>query len=387
MKKEEFLKKFNLSEDEFSGRKIINCGLDLSHKNIDSLPEGFNPSVVGDLDLSNNNIKSLPKGFNPHISYGSLDLSKNPLTLSKKDIITTNLGYISCINEELSAKIKDTKMSFGEIRWCWRYILEHSLIDLFCEYQDVSEEIINEFHSDFLQENSMFIFSLTAFNKFSESFIRKNIKHFKLNSLLITQDLPEDFLREYAQEITDDGWKYLAEYQKLSFDFIIDFEEKLDLYTVLSKQKVTTDFIEERVDKLKKELILKNSKLKPKTRVFNFNLPDDFREYLQEKADKNRSTISQEIINLILTDIKGKEMVFNKYPRLLKRKYGSEKISFIPQIFNNDTEKYVNIYNLSPSEFKREYENESEAVCAIQKYTISTLDSTIVSEEVIELLM
>lgn len=338
MKKEEFLKKFNLSEDEFSGRKIIDCGLDLSHKNIDSLPEGFNPSVVGDLDLSNNNLKSLPKGFNPHMPYGSLDLSnnnlkslpesfnphvgffidlsKNPLTLSKKDIITTNPGYILCINEALSAKIKDTKMSFGEIRWCWRYILKHSLIDLFCEYQDVPEEIINEFHSDFLQENSMFIFSLTAFNKFSESFIRKNIKNFKLNSLLITQELSEDFLRECTQEITDDGWKYLAEYQKLSFDFIIDFEEKLDLYTVLSKQKVPIDFIEERVDKLKKELILKNSKLKLKTRVFNFNLPDDFREYLQEKADKNRSTISQEIINLILTDIKGKEMVFNKYPRL-----------------------------------------------------------------------
>jgi hypothetical protein len=49
MKKEEFLKRYNLTEAQFSGKEKINGDLDL--RSVTSLPDGFNPTVGGYLDL------------------------------------------------------------------------------------------------------------------------------------------------------------------------------------------------------------------------------------------------------------------------------------------------------------------------------------------------
>ncbi len=43
--------------------------------------------------------------------------------------------------------------------------------------------------------------------------------------------------------------------------------------------------------------------IKKQKRVFNFNLPDDLREYLKYKASLKRTTISQHIIDLIVSDM------------------------------------------------------------------------------------
>jgi hypothetical protein len=54
--------------------------------------------------------------------------------------------------------------------------------------------------------------------------------------------------------------------------------------------------------------------MKEEKRVFNFNLPDDLREYLRLKAENNKTTISQCIINLILDDknkLEKENLLFN----------------------------------------------------------------------------
>lgn len=47
-------------------------------------------------------------------------------------------------------------------------------------------------------------------------------------------------------------------------------------------------------------------------RVFNFNLPDDLRDYLKQKSEKQKTTISQCIINLIVKDKNKSEITINK---------------------------------------------------------------------------
>ncbi len=66
----EFLKKYNLTEDQFLGKEEIIGYLDL--ESLTSIPEGFNPTVGGYLDLES--LKSIPEGFNPTVG-GYLDLS------------------------------------------------------------------------------------------------------------------------------------------------------------------------------------------------------------------------------------------------------------------------------------------------------------------------
>ena len=78
MEKKEFLKTFNLTEDEFYGRKIIDISLNLSRSDLKYLPEGFNPKVNGHLWLYDNELEYLPKSFNPVIT-GYLSLSYNKL--------------------------------------------------------------------------------------------------------------------------------------------------------------------------------------------------------------------------------------------------------------------------------------------------------------------
>ena len=74
-----FCKKYNLTEDEATGKKEIGGYLYLS--SVTSLPEGFNPTVGGYLDLSS--VTSLPEGFNPTVG-GSLYLSSKYVYVGAK---------------------------------------------------------------------------------------------------------------------------------------------------------------------------------------------------------------------------------------------------------------------------------------------------------------
>ena len=70
MKKEEFMKKYNLTEKQFYGEEVIKGDLYLDC--LKSIPKGFNPIVGGNLDLDG--LQSLPDGFNPIVG-GSLFLN------------------------------------------------------------------------------------------------------------------------------------------------------------------------------------------------------------------------------------------------------------------------------------------------------------------------
>ena len=63
MTKQDFCKKFGITEDQFYGKEKIEGSLDLS--SITSIPEGFNPTVGWSLYL--NSVTSIPEGFNPTV--------------------------------------------------------------------------------------------------------------------------------------------------------------------------------------------------------------------------------------------------------------------------------------------------------------------------------
>ena len=65
MKKEEFMKKYNLTEKQFYGEEVIKENLYLN--GLTSLPEGFNIIVGGSLFL--NGLKSIPEGFTPIVGW------------------------------------------------------------------------------------------------------------------------------------------------------------------------------------------------------------------------------------------------------------------------------------------------------------------------------
>ena len=65
----EFLKKYNLTENQFLGKEEISGSLNLD--SLTSIPEGFNPTVGYSLYLDS--LTSIPEGFNPTVG-GSLYL-------------------------------------------------------------------------------------------------------------------------------------------------------------------------------------------------------------------------------------------------------------------------------------------------------------------------
>lgn len=134
----------------------------------------------------------------------------------------------------------------------------------------------------------------------------------------MTEELSEDFIRKFANHV---DWELISKYQKLSENFIREFSDRVCWNKIITFQEISTSFLKEFIGKVdfeeffKSETIMNTKILKfiadnnhatindeSKTKVYNFNLPDDLREYLKNKSIKNKSTISQEIINLILKD-------------------------------------------------------------------------------------
>lgn len=63
MKKEDFCKKYNLSEAQYYGKEKIEGGLYLD--TITEIPAGFNPTVGGDLYL--HSVTEIPAGWSPTV--------------------------------------------------------------------------------------------------------------------------------------------------------------------------------------------------------------------------------------------------------------------------------------------------------------------------------
>jgi hypothetical protein len=72
------------------------------------------------------------------------------------------------------------------------------------------------------------------------------------------QKLSEDFIREFQDKVE---WDYISGYQKLSEDFIREFKDKINWHWISSNQKLSEDFIREFKDRVNWNLISRYQKL------------------------------------------------------------------------------------------------------------------------------
>ncbi len=157
MNKKEFIKKYGLTEQQYSGvEKIEN---DLYLRSLTSIPEGFNPTVGGYLDLGS--LTSIPEGFNPTVggdlylrSLTSIPEGFNPTVGGGLDLRSKS-NYIGAQVPELRINknffwLKDNK--------------EYALIDgIFCEI------LTKRVHTS--DGNDINLFSAKSVNKESYFFI------------------------------------------------------------------------------------------------------------------------------------------------------------------------------------------------------------------------
>ena len=124
MTKKDFLKTYNITEEQFSGEEKIGGSLDLS--SLTSIPAGFNPTVGGDLYLRS--LTSIPAGFNPTVG-GSLDLrSERKYIGASVPNVEINKNFIWAKNGKRYAKIDGM---FCEILTEREYTTEGKTIKLY----------------------------------------------------------------------------------------------------------------------------------------------------------------------------------------------------------------------------------------------------------------
>jgi hypothetical protein len=270
----------------------------------------------------------------------------------------------------------------------------HTHIGLLCKYQVLSEELIQRNKDFFLDERGKFISELFLYNDFSEDFLTKNIELIDLPIIGIAQDLSEEFLQKYCDKI---GWNHISKFQRLSEDFIKKHEDKISWIGIMNNKHISNEFLNDNFDKITNEM--RNSLLSGestreqiKSRVYNFNLPDDLREHLKEKSELNRSSISQEIINLILDDKKSSQPTTvsessekPKKFRILKRTKGCGKVEYIPQwLYSVNPPLYQNVCRELPKQRLFEFTTEEKAIEKIKEFIQYTKNSMIISEDMID---
>jgi hypothetical protein len=96
--------------------------------------------------------------------------------------------------------------------------------------QLLSEEFVEEFEDKIDWE------LVITFNRFRESFLRKNIDKLNIDDLCLFQTLSEDFITQINRH-------HVSTYQKLSEKFIEEFKENLDFYSISTHQELSEDFI------------------------------------------------------------------------------------------------------------------------------------------------
>ena len=126
----------------------------------------------------------------------------------------------------------------------------------------------------------------------SESFIEANIDRFNdpatgsldLTAILTKQKLSENFLRKYADKFKWSDWKVLSSCQKLSEKFILDFENKVNWSDITAGQELSEKFIEEHQDKIKWEYVARYQ-----------TITEEFFWKHQDKIDVNFLVKSQKV--------------------------------------------------------------------------------------------
>ena len=88
---------------------------------------------------------------------------------------------------------------------------------------------------------------ISGYQKLSEDFIREFQHKVDWQNISINQKLSENFIREFQYRVK---WDHISLYQKLSEDFIREFQDEVDWYCISIKQNLSEEFIREYQDKV-----------------------------------------------------------------------------------------------------------------------------------------
>ena len=114
---------------------------------------------------------------------------------------------------------------------------------------------------------------ISEFQKLSEEFIREFQDKIDWYNISIYQKLSENFIREFQDKV---DWFYISKYQKLSEEFIREFQDKIDWYNIFKYQKLSENFIREFQDKVDWDFVSKYQ-----------NLSENFIREFQDKINWN----------------------------------------------------------------------------------------------------
>ncbi len=106
------------------------------------------------------------------------------------------------------------------------------------------------------------------------------------SNISFRQKLSEDFIREFEDYV---DWGYISEYQTLSGDFILDFEDNLDMDKVLRKYPIPEKIIRKFVERVNWDEILRRQKLSE-------DFIKDFAGRLDWGWISSRQTLSEDFI-------------------------------------------------------------------------------------------
>ena len=102
---------------------------------------------------------------------------------------------------------------------------------------------------------------ISIYQKLSENFIREFQDKIDWNYISEHQKLSENFIREFKNKV---DWCNISRYQNLSEKFIREFQDKVDWENISQYQKLSEDFIREFQDKVDWEFISAYQKLSEK---------------------------------------------------------------------------------------------------------------------------
>jgi hypothetical protein len=124
---------------------------------------------------------------------------------------------------------------------------------------------------------------ISSNQKLSEDFIREFQKKVDWGCISATQKLSEGFIREFQEKV---NWDCISAYQKLSEEFIREFQKKVNWDRISANQKLSEEFIREFQEKVYWDRISANQKLSKK---FCNEFKDKIFLYTQKKSHQTKT--------------------------------------------------------------------------------------------------
>ena len=191
--------------------------------------------------------------------------------------------------------------------------------------------------------------AISIHQKLSEDFIREFQNEIDWWAISIHQKLSEDFIREFQNRV---NWAAIASYQKLSEDFIREFQSKVDWEAISKYQKLSEEFIREFQSKVDWTGISNTQKLS-----------EDFIREFQSKVDWEAISKYQKLSEEFIREFQSKV----DWKAISKPQKLSE--GFIREFQSKIDWEAISIYQKLSEEFIREFQSKVdwEAISKFQK--------------------